>query len=92
VSDRDGHDGHDGHELVAMSGRRVSLEGAPLTGYLVCIDCSAIVGPLPICGEPTLKGRPCRTPIRTDLGYSSCWSHGEGRGRTSTPRRGASRS
>jgi hypothetical protein len=77
---------HDGHEDVAMSGRRVSLDGAPLVGFLVCVACPAIVGPLPVCGDRTLKGRPCRTPIRTDLGYTSCWSHGEGRGRTSAPR------
>jgi hypothetical protein len=82
---------HDGHELVAASGRRTSLPGVPLIGYLVCVTCPAIVGPLPVCGEPTLKGRPCRTPIRTDLGYTSCWSHGEGRGRTSTARQEASR-
>jgi hypothetical protein len=78
---------HAGHERVATSGRRTSLPGAPMIGYLVCVDCTAIVGPLPVCGQPTLRGHPCRTPIRTDLGYRSCWSHGEGRGRTSTPKR-----
>ena len=48
---------------------------------------AAIVGPLRVCGEATKAGRPCRVPIREDLGYTRCWSHGEGAGRTSTPRR-----
>jgi hypothetical protein len=39
------------------------------------------------CGQPTKNGTPCRSFVRTDLGYATCWSHGEGRGRTSTPRR-----
>ena len=41
--------GHDGHELVAATGRRPQLEGAPVVGWLVCVDCSAIVNPLPVC-------------------------------------------
>jgi hypothetical protein len=52
------YDDHDGHELVAASGRRTSLPGVPMIGFLICCNCPAIVGPLPICGEPTLKGRP----------------------------------
>ena len=75
---------HDGHEIIAASGRRQNGE---MVGWLACVDCQAILQPVPICGQPTLKGRPCRTPIRTDLGYDRCWSHGEGAGRTSTPRR-----
>jgi hypothetical protein len=78
---------HDGHELVAATGRGGSGQAV---GWLVCGTCVAIVQPLPICGRPTKLGRPCRVPIRLDLGYRSCWSHGEGRGRTSTPRRKAS--
>lgn len=75
---------HDGHEIIAASGRRRNGE---MVGWLTCADCQVILQPVPICGQPTLKGRPCRSPIRTDLGYDRCWSHGEGRGRTSTPRR-----
>jgi len=76
---------HAGHALAAMSGR-VHPERA-LVGRLVCATCDVVVGPLVVCGEPTKAGRPCRTPIRDDLGHDRCWSHGEGRGRTSTPRR-----
>jgi hypothetical protein len=76
--------GHGGHELIAASGRRRS---GVLVGYLICTECQVVVGPLPLCGLPTLRGKACRTPIHTDLGYITCWSHGEGRGRTSTPRR-----
>ncbi len=75
---------HDGHDLVALTGR-VRLE--EIVGYLACATCDVILRPLRVCGEPTKAGAPCRTPIREDLGYASCWSHGEGKGRTSTPRR-----
>ena len=78
---------HAGHALAAMSGR---LLGGPLVGRLVCATCDVVVGPLVVCGARTKAGRPCRTPIRADLGYIECWSHGEGRGRTNTPRRRAS--
>jgi hypothetical protein len=60
-----------------------------MIGWLACVDCAAIVGPLPVCGARTKKGRPCRTPIRTELGYSSSWSHGEGAGHTNTSKRRA---
>jgi len=75
---------HKNHEIVAASGRRRSCE---LIGWLTCVDCQVIVQPVPICGHPTLKGRPCRTPIRTDLGFDRCWSHGEGAGHTNRPRK-----
>jgi hypothetical protein len=78
---------HAGHELLVATGRRRSGQ---IVGWLACVDCMAIVGPVPVCGETTLSGRPCRTLIRADLGYTSCWSHGDGRGRTNTPRRRAS--
>jgi hypothetical protein len=58
-----------------------------MVGRLVCLTCEAIVRPLRVCGEPTKAGKPCRVPIREDLGYTACWSHGQGAGRTSTPRR-----
>jgi hypothetical protein len=73
---------HEGHEMVALTGHRPS---GSMVGYLFCTECSLLVMPIPVCGAPTLKGRPCRTPIRVDLGYRSCWSHGEGAGRTSRP-------
>ena len=75
---------HEGHETVALTGRRRS---GRWIGFLFCVGCAEVVMALPICGASTLKSRPCRTPIRVDLGYTSCWSHGEGRGRTSTPKR-----
>ena len=74
---------HAGHDLVALTGR-VRLEA--MVGYLACATCAVILRPLRVCGVPTKAGTPCRTPIREDLGYASCWSHGEGKGRTSTPR------
>jgi hypothetical protein len=78
---------HADHEVISVSGRRPTLDGAPFVAYLICVDCSDVLRPLPVCGAPTLKGRPCRTLIRVDLGYRCCWSHGAGTGRTSTPRR-----
>ena len=75
---------HDGHDLVALTGR-VRLE--TIVGYLACATCSIILRPLRVCGARTKAGAPCRVPIREDLGYSSCWSHGEGKGRMSTPRK-----
>ena len=79
-------DPHAGHQLAALTGRR--HPGRTMVSYLACVDCAVLVRPLRVCGQPTRAGRPCRTPIREDLGYAECWSHGEGRGRTSTPRRG----
>ena len=80
-------DPHEGHALAALSGRR--HPGRTMVGYLACLDCAAILRPLRICGLPTKRGAACRTPIREDLGFESCGSHGVGRGRTSTPRRPA---
>ncbi len=81
--------GHAGHELVKLSGRRESGE---MLGLLVCLDCARTVRRLALCGAPTKRGTACRVFIRDDLGYTRCWSHGEGRPslrdpRTSTPRR-----
>lgn len=75
---------HDGHDVANLSSRRG--ENEPV-GRRVCLDCDVVLGPLVPCGQPTLKGRPCRVSVRTDLGHAACWSHGEGQGRTSTPRR-----
>jgi len=78
---------HDGHETVTATGQ--GLTGRML-GYLVCNDCTVIVQRLTLCLTPTKRGAPCRVAVREDLGYEKWWSHGEGRGRTSTPRRRAS--
>jgi hypothetical protein len=78
-------DHHDGHRLVALTGRLHPERS--MVGALACLDCAVLVRPIRLCGRPTKRGTPCRTPIREDLGYSTCWSHGEGRGRTNTPRR-----
>ena len=81
-------DAHASHELVALTGRR--HPDRQVIGFLACLDCASILRPLRVCGQPTKKGRPCRVSVREDLGYSRCWSHGEGRGRTNAPRRRAS--
>ena len=81
---------HADHEIISVSGRRPKLAGVPFAAYLFCVDCTDVLRLLPVCGAPTLKGRPCRTPIRVDLGYQVCWSHGEGAGLTNRPRRRAS--
>jgi hypothetical protein len=77
-------DPHAGHRLVALTGRLHPER--TMVGALACFDCAAILRPLRVCGLPTKKGTACRTPIREDLGFETCWSHGEGRGRTNTPR------
>ena len=83
---REGADPHADHDLVALTGRRHPER--TMVGYLTCLDCGVLVRPLRVCGQRTRAGMPRRVPIREDLGYRECWSHGEGRGRTSTPRRG----
>lgn len=74
--------GHDDHDVAMLTAVRES--GA--VGRAVCLTCDDVVGALVLCGQPTKGGKPCRVVVRTDLGHTSCWSHGEGRGRTSTPR------
>jgi len=74
---------HDGHDVANLTTRQVD-NGA--VGRRVCLTCDLVLGPLALCNQPTKKGRPCRVPVRTDLGHTVCWSHGEGRGRTNTPR------
>lgn len=73
---------HDGHDLAGL---RIVRQAGPI-GRLVCLDCDVVLGPLALCGQPTKKGRPCTVAVRADLGHVACWSHGEGAGRTSTPR------
>ncbi len=62
-------------------------ERGEMLALLVCLDCARTVRRLALCGAPTKRGTACRVFIRDDLGYSRCWSHGEGAGRTNTPRR-----
>jgi hypothetical protein len=59
-------------ELVAVSGRRRSGDVA---AWLLCVEHVAIVQALPVCGAPTRFGRPCRTPVRVDLGHAGCFNH-----------------
>jgi hypothetical protein len=85
---RPGHlmndDRHGGHDVANLTSRRP--DGAAI-GRRVCLDCDTVLGPLALCNRPTKQGRPCRGPVRPDLGHTVCWSHREDRGRTSTPRR-----
>ncbi len=71
------------HELVTVSGRG---DDGEVIGALVCLACARIVQRLPLCGARTKRGSLCRSLVRDDLGYTRCRSHGEGAGRTSTPR------
>lgn len=73
---------HAGHDVACLTARRAD---GPV-GRRVCLTCDLVLGAPIRCGQPTLRGQPCRAAVRTDLGYVTCWSHGEGRGRTSTPR------
>ena len=75
-------DRHGGHDVANLTSRRTDGQAI---GRRVCLDCEAVLGTLVLCNRRTKKGRPCRVPVRTDLGHTTCWSHGEGRGRTSTP-------
>jgi hypothetical protein len=75
---------HDGHEIVHATGQ--GLTGQML-GFLVCNTCTVLVDRLTLCLTPAKRGAPSQVTVRTDLGYSKCWSHGEGAGRTNTPRR-----
>jgi hypothetical protein len=80
---------HAGHDVANLISRRA---GGTSVGRRVCLDCEAILGPLVRCGRPTTQGRPCRVPVRIDLGYTTCRSHGtgtEGRDRAGAPRRRA---
>jgi hypothetical protein len=77
---------HAGHDVASLtSGRR---EGGPV-GRRVCLTCELVLGPMALCGRPTKRGFLCRVAVRTDLGHTTCWSHGAGRGRASTPARRA---
>jgi hypothetical protein len=63
---------HPDHDVVAMNGfSRLTGE----IGALVCLTCKELLGPLPVCGQPTKMKRPCRAPIRVDLGHEACRIH-----------------
>jgi hypothetical protein len=81
-------DPHAGHDIANLTSER--HEGGPV-GRRVCVDCDVVLEALALCGRATKRGRPCRVPVRTDLGHTSCRAHGDGRGRGrgGTPRRRA---
>ena len=74
---------HVGHRRATLVGR--GPDGL-MIGAVIC-NCGSVIEWLPRCPELTRKGQPCRSLARIDLGFATCWSHGEGRGATSTPRR-----
>jgi len=76
---------HDVHDIANLTS--LSHQGGPV-GRRVCLDCDVVLGPLVLCGQRTKAGKPCRVAVRP--GFTTCWSHGDGRGGTSTPRRRAS--
>ena len=78
---------HQGHDIANLTS--LSHPGGAV-GRRVCLDCEVILEPLVLCGQRTKAGNPRRVAVRTDLGHITCWSHGEGKGRMSTPRRRAS--
>jgi hypothetical protein len=75
---------HEGHTVLAVTGM---LAPNARLGYLACLTCAALLRPLRRCGARTKDDGLCRVFVRDDLGHERCWSHGEGAGRTSTPRR-----
>ena len=75
---------HAGHQLTGLTGL---ADSETRVSYLACLTCSALLRPLRRCAQPTRAGTLSRVFVRDDLGHARCWSHGEGRGRTSTPRR-----
>ena len=75
---------HAGHDVANLTARRPD---ADVIGRRTCLTCDVIIGPLVLCGRPTKTGRPCRVSVRSDLGHTTCWSHGAGAGHTNRPRR-----
>jgi len=64
-------DEHAHHDVANLT----SQHGGTGVGRRVCLTCEAVVGELVLCNRPTKKGRPCRVPVRPDLGYSVCTMH-----------------
>ncbi len=75
---------HAGHQLTGLTGL---IDSETRVGYLACLTCASLLRPLRRCGARTKDDGLCRVFVRDDLGHDHCWSHGEGAGRTSTPRR-----
>ena len=63
---------HADHDTLAMVGW--STIGGD-RAELVCLTCRVLLEPLPLCGQPTKRYRPCRKPIRTYLGETMCRTH-----------------
>ena len=82
------HEGdlHAGHDVANLASERHA--GGPV-GRRVCLTCDVVLEALVLCGRATKRGRPCRLPVRTDLGHTSCPSDAEGRTRTGAPRQRA---
>lgn len=67
--------GHEGHTLIVVSGR---VNRRERMSWLLCVDCTAILSAVPLCGATTKRNRPCEAPVRTDLGFDRCnWHIGE---------------
>ena len=79
-----GSGAHYDHRLAALTGM---VDAEVRVGYLACLTCAVLLRPLRRCAQPTRAGALCRVFVRDDLGHERCWSHGEGAGQTSTPRR-----
>jgi hypothetical protein len=75
---------HAGHQIAALT---ALIDAETRVGFLGCLTCAVLLRPLRRCGARTKDDGLCRVFVRDDLGHDRCWSHGEGKGRTSTPRR-----
>lgn len=64
---------HAAHDMIAMNG---FSQKRGEVAVLLCLPCTAWIRELPVCGKPTKMGRPCRAPIRIDLGHETCRVHG----------------
>lgn len=50
---------HDGHERIVVRGTREDGEHV----WLMCWNCSEIMGKVRLCGRTTRKGKPCRSAV-----------------------------
>ena len=71
-------DPHAGHDVANLTSERHT--GGP-AGRRICLTCDIVLEALVLCGQATKRGRPCRVPVRTDLGHTTCRAHAESRGR-----------
>lgn len=65
-------DEHAEHETLVVRGHRDSRE----TVWLACINCSALIRTVRLCGCLTKKGKTCRAAI-LDASKSACRVHSE---------------